>query len=48
MQDLVAAMERADEDVLQICLLTFGLLSRWAALGLLGMTALVRLTYADG
>ena len=29
-------------------LLAFGLLTRWAALGLLGMTAIIQLTYPDG
>ena len=45
--DLVAAMASTGEIVLPI-LLAFGLLTRWAALGLLGMTAIIQLTYPDG
>ncbi len=44
MPDLVAAMASTGEIVLPI-LLAFGLLTRWAALGLLGMTAVIQLTY---
>ena len=47
MPDLVAAMASTAEIVLPI-LLAFGLLTRWAALGLLGMTAIIQLTYPDG
>jgi putative oxidoreductase len=47
MSDLVAAMASTAEIVLPI-LLAFGLLTRWAALGLLGMTAIIQLTYPDG
>jgi putative oxidoreductase len=45
--DVVAAMASTGEIVLPI-LLAFGLLTRWAALGLLGMTAIIQLTYPDG
>ena len=47
MPELVAAMASTAEIVLPI-LLAFGLLTRWAALGLLGMTAIIQLTYPDG
>ena len=47
MPDLVAAMASTAEIVLPI-LLAFGLLTRWAALGLLCMTAVIQLTYPDG
>jgi putative oxidoreductase len=45
--DLIAAMASTAEIVLPI-LLAFGLLARWAALGLLCMTAVIELTYPDG
>jgi putative oxidoreductase len=45
--DLIAAMASTAEIVLPI-LLAFGLLTRWAALGLLCMTAVIQLTYPDG
>lgn len=45
--DLVAAMASTAEIVLPI-LLVFGFLTRWAALGLLCMTAVIQLTYPDG
>ena len=45
--ELVATMASTAEIVLPI-LLAFGLLTRWAALGLLGMTAIIQLTYPDG
>ena len=45
--DLVAALASTAEIVLPI-LLAFGFLSRWAALGLLCMTAVIQLTYPDG
>ena len=44
--DVVAAMASTAEIVLPI-LLAFGLLTRWAALGLLCMTAVIELTYPD-
>jgi putative oxidoreductase len=47
MPDVVAAMASTAEIVLPI-LLTFGLLTRWAALGLLVMTGIIQLTYPDG
>jgi putative oxidoreductase len=47
MPELVATMASTAEIVLPI-LLAFGLLSRWAALGLLCMTAIIQLTYPDG
>jgi putative oxidoreductase len=47
MPDIVAAMASTAEITLPI-LLVFGLLTRWAALGLLGMTAVIQLTYPDG
>jgi putative oxidoreductase len=46
MPELVAAMASTAEIVLPI-LLAFGLLTRWAALGLLCMTAVIQLTYPD-
>jgi putative oxidoreductase len=45
--ELVAAMASTGEIVLPI-LLAFGFLTRWAALGLLGMTTIIQLTYPDG
>jgi putative oxidoreductase len=45
--ELVAAMASTAEIVLPI-LLAFGLLTRYAALGLLCMTAVIQLTYPDG
>jgi putative oxidoreductase len=45
--DVVATMASTAEIVLPI-LLTFGLLTRWAALGLLVMTGIIQLTYPDG
>jgi putative oxidoreductase len=47
MPELVATMASTAEIVLPI-LLAFGLLTRWAALGLLCMTAVIQLTYPDG
>ena len=47
MPDVVAAMASTAEIVLPV-LLTFGLLTRWAALGLLVMTGIIQLTYPDG
>jgi putative oxidoreductase len=47
MPDVVATMASTAEIVLPI-LLTFGLLTRWAALGLLVMTGIIQLTYPDG
>src|SRR6202000_3304540 len=47
MPELVATMASTGEIVLPI-LLAFGLLTRWAALGLLCMTAIIQLTYPDG
>ena len=47
MPELVATMASTAEIALPI-LLAFGLLTRWAALGLLGMTAVIQLTYPDG
>ena len=47
MPELVATMASTAEIVLPI-LLAFGLLTRWAALGLLCMTAIIQLTYPDG
>jgi putative oxidoreductase len=44
---LVATLASTAEIALPI-LLAFGLLTRWAALGLLGMTAIIQLTYPDG
>jgi putative oxidoreductase len=46
MPELVAAMASTAEIVLPI-LVAFGLLTRWAALGLLCMTAVIQLTYPD-
>jgi putative oxidoreductase len=46
MPELVAAMASTAEIALPI-LLAFGLLTRWAALGLLGMTAIIQLTYPE-
>jgi putative oxidoreductase len=45
--ELVATMASTAEIVLPI-LLAFGLLTRWATLGLLCMTAVIQLTYPDG
>jgi putative oxidoreductase len=45
--ELVATMASTAEIVLPI-LLAFGFLTRWAALGLLCMTAIIQLTYPDG
>ena len=45
--DLVATMASTAEIVLPI-LLAFGFLTRYAALGLLGMTAVIQLVYPDG
>ncbi len=45
--ELVATMASTAEIVLPL-LLAFGLLTRYAALGLLGMTAVIQLTYPDG
>jgi putative oxidoreductase len=45
--DLVATMASTAEIALPI-LLAFGLLTRWAALGLLCMTGIIQLTYPDG
>ena len=45
--ELVATMASTAEIVLPI-LLAFGLLTRWAALGLLCMTGVIQLTYPDG
>ena len=45
--ELVATMASTAEIVLPI-LLAFGLLTRWAALGLLGMTFVIQMTYPDG
>ena len=47
MPELVATMASTAEIVLPI-LLAFGLLTRWAALGLLVMTGIIQLTYPDG
>ena len=47
MPELVATMASTAEIALPI-LLAFGLLTRWAALGLLGMTAIIQLTYPGG
>ena len=47
MPELVATMASTAEIVLPI-LLAFGFLTRWAALGLLVMTAIIQLTYPDG
>ena len=47
MPELVATMASTAEIVLPI-LLAFGFLTRYAALGLLGMTAVIQLTYPDG
>jgi putative oxidoreductase len=47
MPELVATMASAAEIVLPI-LLALGLLTRWAALGLLVMTGMIQLTYPDG
>jgi putative oxidoreductase len=47
MPELVATMASTAEIALPI-LLAFGLLTRWAALGLLCMTAIIQLTYPDG
>lgn len=46
MPELMATLASTAEIVLPI-LLAFGLLTRWAALGLLGMTAVIQLTYPD-
>jgi putative oxidoreductase len=45
--ELTATMASTAEIVLPI-LLAFGLLTRWAALGLLCMTGIIQLTYPDG
>jgi putative oxidoreductase len=45
--EVVATMASTAEIVLPI-LLAFGLLTRWAALGLLVMTGVIQLTYPDG
>jgi putative oxidoreductase len=45
--ELVAAMASTAEIVLPI-LVAFGFLTRYAALGLLAMTAVIQLTYPDG
>ncbi len=45
--ELVATMASTAEIVLPI-LLAFGFLTRYAALGLLGMTAVIQLVYPDG
>ena len=45
--ELVATMASTAEIALPI-LLAFGFLTRWAALGLFGMTAIIQLTYPDG
>ena len=45
--ELVATLASTAEITLPI-LLAFGLLTRYAALGLLGMTAVIQLTYPDG
>ena len=45
--ELVATMASTAEIVLPI-LLAFGFLTRWAALGLLCMTAVIQFTYPDG
>jgi len=45
--ELVAAMASTAEIVLPI-LLALGVLTRYAALGLLGMTVVIQLTYPDG
>jgi putative oxidoreductase len=45
--ELVATLASAAEIALPI-LLAFGLLTRWAALGLLVMTGIIQLTYPDG
>ena len=45
--DLVAALSSTAEIVLPI-LLAFGFLTRYAAAGLLGMTAVIQLVYPDG
>jgi len=47
MPQLVAPLASTAEIVLPI-LLGFGLLTRWAALGLLCMTGVIQLTYPDG
>jgi putative oxidoreductase len=47
MPDLVATLASSAEIVLPI-LLAFGFLTRWAALGLLGMTGVIQLTYPEG
>jgi putative oxidoreductase len=47
MPELVATMASTAEIVLPV-LLAFGFLTRWAALGLLCMTAVIQLTYPDG
>ena len=47
MPELVATMASTGEIVLPM-LLAFGLLTRWAALGLLCMTGVIQLTYPDG
>ena len=47
MPELIATMASTAEIALPI-LLAFGLLTRWAALGLLCMTAIIQLTYPDG
>ena len=47
MPDVVAAMASTAEITLPI-LLAFGILTRWAALGLLVMTGVIQLTYPDG
>ncbi len=45
--ELVATIASTAEIVLPV-LLTFGLFTRWAALGLLVMTGVIQLTYPDG
>jgi putative oxidoreductase len=47
MPELVATMASTGEIVLPI-LLALGLLTRWAAVGLLCMTVVIQLTYPDG
>ena len=46
MPDVIATLASTAEIVLPI-LLAFGFLTRWAALGLLCMTAIIQLTYPD-
>jgi putative oxidoreductase len=47
MPELIATMASTAEIVLPI-MLAFGFLTRWAALGLLCMTAVIQLVYPDG